>query len=163
MQTFLPYKSFEESLKTLDWRRLGKQRVETHQILNVLLGRVNTKGWSNHPITKMWAGYEDALKEYFNKSIWEWVGRGYKNNMKFEKIEGDIVYPYWLGNDIFHSSHRANLLRKDSEYYSKFFWTEDPSNPYAWYDTEKLQWYLQHVGTGIREYITTDTLSSHHD
>ena len=64
MQTFLPYKSFKESFKTLDYRRLGKQRVEAHQILNVLLERTDTKGWRNHPITKMWAGYEDALKMY---------------------------------------------------------------------------------------------------
>jgi hypothetical protein len=28
MQTFLPYKSFEESASVLDWRRLGKQRVD---------------------------------------------------------------------------------------------------------------------------------------
>ncbi len=30
---------------------------------------------------------------------------------------------------------------------------EDSENPYAWFDTNKLQWYKQHVGTGIREYI----------
>ena len=153
MQTFLPYKSFENSVKSLDYRRLGKQRVEAKQILNVLLNRTETKGWRNHPITKMWVGYEDALKLYFNLCVQEWVNRGYNNNMLLEDIPDKIKYPYWLGNDTFHSSHRANLLRKDSEYYSKFFWTEDSSSPYAWYDTDKHQWYLQHVGTGIREYI----------
>ena len=45
MQTFLPYKSFNKSFKVLDYRRLGKQRVEAMQILNVLLGRRKTKGW----------------------------------------------------------------------------------------------------------------------
>ena len=153
MQTFLPYKSYRESLKSLDYRRLGKQRVEAMQILNVLLGRTETKGWSNHPITKMWKGYENALKQYHNECIDEWIGRGYNNNMEYETIEGDIVYPNWLGNDLFHSSHRANLLRKDREYYSKFMWTEDSESPYAWFDTEKEQWYLQQVGTGIREYL----------
>ena len=48
MQTFLPYKSFENSVKSLDYRRLGKQRVEAKQILNVLLNRTETKGWRNH-------------------------------------------------------------------------------------------------------------------
>jgi len=153
MQTFLPYKSFEESLKSLDWRRLGKQRVETHQILNVLLERTDTKGWRNHPITKMWVGYENALKEYFNLSVKEWINRGYNNNMELEVISGKVEYPHWLGNDTFHSSHRANLLRKDYEYYSKQGWNEDSDNPYAWYDTDKQQWYLQHVGTGVREYV----------
>jgi mRNA-degrading endonuclease YafQ of YafQ-DinJ toxin-antitoxin module len=87
MQTFLPYKSFKQSLQSLDYRRLGKQRVEAFQILNVLLERTDTKGWRNHPITKMWKGYEDALKQYFNKCVYEWVERGYNNNMLLEKIE----------------------------------------------------------------------------
>ena len=155
MQTFLPYKSFKESLKSLDWRRLGKQRVEAHQILNVLLERTDTKGWRNHPITKMWAGYEDALKMYFNLCVEEWVSRGYNNTMVLEDVPewGKIKYPDWLGNDLLHSSHRANLLRKDKEFYSKFLWNEDSSNPYCWFDTDKQQWYKQHVGNGIREYI----------
>tara|TARA_R110002110_G_scaffold186022_1_gene393044 strand:- start:16 stop:477 length:462 start_codon:yes stop_codon:yes gene_type:complete len=153
MQTFLPYSSFYKSLQSLDYRRLGKQRVEAKQILNVLLERTETKGWRNHPITRMWDGYESALQLYFNLCVQEWVRRGYNNNMELEDVPDKIKYPRWLGNDIFHSSHKANLLRKDSEYYSKFFWTEDSTNPYAWYDTDKLQWYLQHVGTGIKEYI----------
>ena len=153
MQTFLPYKSFKNSLQSLDWRRLGKQRVEAHQILNVLLGRTTTKGWVNHPITKMWKGYEPALQLYFNICVEEWVNRGYNNNMLLEDITEPIIFPHWLGNDLLHSSHRANLLRKDKEYYSKFMWNEDSSNPYCWYDTDKKQWYKQHVGTGEREYL----------
>ena len=86
MQTFLPYKSFDESLKSLDYRRLGKQRVEAMQILNVLLGRTETKGWSNHPITRMWEGYEPSLQLYFNMCVEEWVNRGYNNNMLLEEI-----------------------------------------------------------------------------
>jgi len=155
MQTFLPYKSFKKSFKTLDYRRLGKQRVEAYQVLNILLDRTDNPngGWRNHPITKMWKGYENALKHYLNLCIEEWMERGYNNTMNFEPIEGDIVYPHWLGNESFHSSHRANLLRKDNEYYSQFEWEEDSENPYTWFDTEKKQWYLQHVGTGIREYV----------
>ncbi len=153
MQTFLPYKSFKQSLQSLDWRRLGKQRVEAHQVLNVLLGRTETKGWINHPITRMWKGYEPALQLYFNMCVEEWINRGYNNNMKLEEITEPIVFPHWLGNDLIHSSHRANLLRKDKEFYSTYMWTEDCTNPYCWFDTDKHQWYKQHVGTGIREYI----------
>lgn len=36
MQTFLPYKSFEQSAACLDNKRLGKQRVEVLQILKAL-------------------------------------------------------------------------------------------------------------------------------
>ena len=153
MQTFLPYRDFRASLKSLDYRRLGKQRVETHQVLNVLLERTQTKGWRNHPITKMWRGYENALKVYFNLCVQEWIDRGYKNNMKMEKISGDVAYPPWLGDELFHASHRANLLRKDLEFYSAHGWNEDPTDPYAWFDTDLDVWYLQHVGTGKREYF----------
>ena len=132
MQTFLPYKSFDKSFKVLDYRRLGKQRVEAMQILNVLLDRTKTKGWINHPATKMWKGYENALKQYHNKCIDHWIARGYNNNMKKEVIEGDIVYPYWLGDDNFHSAHRSNLLRKDKEFYSKYMWIETDDMEYYW-------------------------------
>jgi len=153
MQTFLPYKSFKESAKTLDWRRLGKQRVEAHQVLNVLLERTDTKGWRNHPITKMWVGYESSLQLYFNVIVDEWINRGYNNTMQYEDITDKIKYPYWLGNDTFHSSHRSNLIRKDNDFYSQYMWVEDGTQPYAWYDTDKREWYLQYVGTGVREYI----------
>ena len=152
MQTFLPYRDFRKSLKSLDYRRLGKQRVETHQVLNVLLERTQTKGWRNHPITKMWRGYENALKVYFNMCVQEWINRGYNNSMQLEKIAGEVVYPPWIGKELFHASHRANLLRKDQEYYGGRGWRENPADPYAWFDTDLNEWYLQHVGTGKREY-----------
>jgi len=153
MQTFLPYPSFTKTFKTLDYRRLGKQRVEAKQILNVLLDRTTTKGWRNHPIVRMWQGYEPALQLYHNLCINEWINQGYNNNMELEEITEPIIFPHWLGNKSFHSSHRANLLRKDLEYYSQFDWIENPINPYTWFDIDKQQWYLQYVGTGIREYV----------
>ena len=33
MQTFLPYPDFRESLESLDYKRLGKQRVEALQLV----------------------------------------------------------------------------------------------------------------------------------
>ena len=36
MQTFLPYSSFRKTAQSLDWRRLGKQRSETKQIVMAL-------------------------------------------------------------------------------------------------------------------------------
>jgi hypothetical protein len=38
IQTFLPYPDFEESAAVLDMKRLGKQRVENLQIIQVLTG-----------------------------------------------------------------------------------------------------------------------------
>lgn len=132
MQTFLPYADFEKSVKVLDYRRLGKQRVETFQVLNILLERTPTKGWRNHPVTIMWTGYESALKLYQNITICEWINRGYNNNMKLEEIEpNSVVMPPWFGSEQFHRSHRSNLLRKNYEYYSQYF--DEPSDlEYFW-------------------------------
>ena len=131
MQTFLPYADLKESVRVLDYRRLGKQRVETFQVLNILLDRTPTKGWRNHPVTRMWSGYEAALQLYQNYTIQEWVNRGYKNNMQFEEITTKIVMPSWFGDDTFHKSHRSNLLRKDYSYYSQFF--DEPTDlEYSW-------------------------------
>lgn len=132
MQTFLPYPNLKKSLKTLDSRRLGKQRVEAFQILNVLLNRTKTKGWRNHPVVKMWCGYENALKLYFNKAVKLWISKGYKNTMKLEIIDGKIILPKWFGNKEFHASHRSNLLRKDEAFYSKNNWKEKNNLPYVW-------------------------------
>jgi hypothetical protein len=132
MQTFLPYKDFKKSFKCLDYRRLGKQRVESYQILNVLLERTSTKGWRNHPATKMWRGYENALKLYMNLCIDEWVARGYVNNMKREVILNEVEYPPWLGNNKFHASHKSNLVRKFPEHYRKYFPNVSLDLPYAW-------------------------------
>jgi len=138
MQTFLPCPNIEESLRCLDSKRLGKQRVEAYQILNILIGRTNTKGWRNHPAVKMWIGHVNALKLYFNTAVKIWISRGYKNNMKFEKISGKVVLPNWFGNKKFHSSHRSNLLRKDKEHYSKFGWKESNDLDYVWPVEKKI-------------------------
>ena len=150
MQTFLPYESFRESAKVLDWRRLGKQRVEGMQIINAI-ENPNKQGWQNHPATVMWTPYVPALKHYTNIIIMEWIDRGYNNNMEIYDVN-NMVKPHWLGKEELHSSHRANLLRKDSEWYGQFNWSENPEAPYVWHDKEGL-WYEQHIGTGKRLYI----------
>lgn len=132
MQTFLPYNDFKKSVEVLDYKRLGKQRVETFQVLNILLGRTDSKGWVNHPVTRMWRGFEEALKVYQNFTIGEWIRRGYNNNMSFEIVdESKLVLPFWFGDDRVHRSHRSNLLRKNFEYYSQYF--SEPTNlEYYW-------------------------------
>jgi hypothetical protein len=46
MQTFLPYPDFQTSAKILDNKRLGKQRVEAKQILEILLIKKEQEWWS---------------------------------------------------------------------------------------------------------------------
>lgn len=128
MQTFLPSRSFELSALHLDKQRLGKQRVEAYQILRALNGQ--SKGWVNHPATKMWRGYERALRQYLRAMILEWTSRGYKNTMEIPDNDPDAPMPPWLGDNRLHASHRANLRRKSDIHYGHY--TEDPAMPYFW-------------------------------
>jgi hypothetical protein len=156
MQTFLPYSDIKESLKVLDMKRLGKQRVEAYQIISAITGRPKKdgtpyKGWTSHPCSIMWKDYVPMLKTYYNLCIDEWVSRGYKNTMIKEEINESVISPKWFGNNKFHSSHRANLLKKEPEFYSKFGWTENPQDPYIWMDKDN-RWYKQQSGTKDRIY-----------
>lgn len=135
VQTFLPDSSFETSAKILDYRRLGKQRVETLQLLKALSGE--KAGWSNHPAAKMWKGHTNALVLYGVAMCNEWIGRGYKDTC-LEKIklywreELSADYPEWMSNEDFFASHRSNLLRKNPDYYSSFGWSEPDTLEYVW-------------------------------
>lgn len=139
MQTFLAYPDFAESARVLDRQRLGKQRIEVLQILNALLG--DSKGWTNHPATKAWRGYEAALARYGFRVCEEWVKRGYKDTC-WNKIfavawtslnvpSDKIAQPPWLGDEKLHASHRAALLYKDPVHYGQFGWVEAPAVPNA--------------------------------
>ena len=157
MQIFLPYKSFKKSAETLDFQRLGKQRVEALQIINIIEGNPRKdglpyKGWLNHPCIIMWRKYVSALKLYHNIIVNEWIKRGYKNNMSLYKLNDvEILYPNWLGNKKFHLSHRSNLIRKNYAFYKKFKWHVDPIAGYIWLDKDG-NWYEQNITTGDRIY-----------
>lgn len=136
MQTFLPYADFQKSAEVLDFRRLGKQRVEALTILRAI---EEGNCWSNHPATKMWKGYTGALKIYHDTIIEEWIKRGYENNMTLFHEGKPIRYPAWLGDERFHDSHRSNLLRKDPEYYGQFGWKVPDDLDYFWPTKEGYQ------------------------
>lgn len=130
MQTFIPYTDFDECARALDYRRLGKQRVECKQILNAI--ERGSGGWANHPATRMWRGYEPALRQYMRAIILEWTARGYKNNMEIPNPE-DYELPPWWGREEIHASHRSALLEKDFEfYYGKWSWEDEPKLAYVW-------------------------------
>jgi len=130
MQTFLPYPDYEKSAQVLDWRRLGKQRVEAMQILNALRG---STGWSKHPATLMWKGHEPQLALYGLVICSEWRKRGYQDTLYpwfFEQYEPQLILsasrPDWFGIDAIHASHRGRLLKKDPEWYGQFGWRDSP-------------------------------------
>jgi hypothetical protein len=149
MQTFLPYANFEKSAKILDYRRLGKQRVEAWQLMlcledpwaikirNERISKGLIKNtplrttWRKHPAAQMWSKSIEVLHSYYNYMVKEWISRGYNNTMPFAPALNEKK-PSWLGNQNFHSSHRSALLFKNFEYYSQFGWIEIPKLDYIW-------------------------------
>jgi len=133
VQTFLPYPDFVQTAKVLDNSRLGKQRVETYQILQTIAGY--SRGWRGHPAVQMWVGHAPCLAWYGVVICDEWIRRGYQDNLRLRiasHLGPDRTPPWWLGDERMHSGHRARLLMKKPEWYSQFGWLEKPSEDYWW-------------------------------
>lgn len=144
MQTFLPYRSYIRCAKTLDYRRLGKQRLEARGIYSILVNKPSlnisqkefdliVKRYKNHPVLNLWRGYEKALLLYYNEMVKEWVYRKYKNTLPLAKVnKNKVKFPKF--SKYFHYSHRSNLLRKNYQHYSKYNWWLPDNLPYIWKD-----------------------------
>lgn len=149
MQTFLPYADFERSARALDGLRLGKQRVETLQILNALT--LPDHGWRHHPAVKMWSGCEEALVRYGLEVCAVWAERGFDDTCATKladtlrqragveqvrtqrQLAADGDLPAWLGDDAVHRTHRSALLRKDPDHYRPIFGPDEPDDlEYVW-------------------------------
>lgn len=133
MQTFLPHARFDWCAITLDWRRLGKQRIETLQIIRALTGE--SSGWRNHPAVHMWDGHVACLAEYGVVMCDEWIRRGYNDTTRAKiaaYMSTEAPAPWWMGDERMHSAHRARLLMKHPKWYSRHGWHEQPSETYWW-------------------------------
>ena len=148
MQTFLPVADFAESARLLDSPRLGKQRVETLQILRAI--ELPDYGWANHPAVRMWRGRTPALVAYGLAMVRVWRERGFADTTEVQigEFAPDVVgaaqtdlaaaglLPSWVGDEALHRSHRSNLLAKDPGFYrSRFaerFGPEPDDLPYVW-------------------------------
>ncbi|MCW2715172.1 MAG: hypothetical protein JWN88_2219 [Frankiales bacterium] len=126
MQTFLPYPDLRASCVVLDDKRLGKQRVETFQILRALTWP--RYAWKNHPAVRMWRGFVPGLVAYGLENCREWTRRGYADTVAPQLLawSGGVepvapVLPPWFGLEPLHLSHRSALLRKDPQWYGPLF------------------------------------------
>lgn len=133
MQTFLPYKDFNKTAKVLDNKRLNKQILEGYQILKVLNNPDPRAAWRNHPAAKMWEGHEQGLFTYILAMVAQARIRGIKTDKNMENLIqlrvatvsnwGDGL-PSWYQDrkelQRITDSHKANLYRKDPEFYHSF-------------------------------------------
>lgn len=133
MQTFLPYENFKASAEVLDNKRLNKQILEGYQILKVLTSDDPKAAWRNHPAVKMWQGHETVLHSYIQAMISEAKSRGIKTdknelNIRTLRLQKEHLWgqghPTWYFDpgtlNRVTESHRANLYKKDPEYYMDF-------------------------------------------
>lgn len=149
MQSFLiSTESFEDTAKALDNKRLHKQTLEAWQCL-LTISRLDPegndrdpKGWVNHPVVKMWRGYETAFVAYISSTYFEWRSRGYKSTLlektyrtydlavSLGRVSPEYQLPPWMHDtDYFErlcSTHRTALLCKNYDWYAQFGWAEDP-------------------------------------
>jgi len=148
MQTFLPVPDFEDGARLLDSPRLGKQRVETLQILRAL--ELPDYGWANHPAVLMWRGRTPALVAYGLAMVRVWRERGFgdSTHAQIAEFAPEVVgvpqtelaaaglLPSWVGDDALHRSHRSNLMAKDPAFYrprfAELFGPEPADLPYIW-------------------------------
>src|SRR5215213_1304460 len=133
MQTFLPVADFDESARFLDSPRLGKQRVETLQVLRAL--ELPDYGWASHPVVRMWRGRTPGLVAYGLAMVRVWRERGFADTT--ETLIGEFapevvgvlqselaaagLLPSWVGDKELHLSHRSNLMAKDPDFYRPRF------------------------------------------
>jgi hypothetical protein len=149
MQTFLPYEAFWDSANVLDKKRCWKQVVEAHQILGALKlikAKYPPVGipWVNHPAVRMWEGYINPLKYYFNCFLdvsinKHGINTKYVPYTSVDKVmdkgsSGKWDWPWWLGNEDFHRAMRARLIEKDRDFYLPLFPEDEGFNEgkYFW-------------------------------
>ncbi len=137
VQTFLPYPDLVVSSQVLDSRRLGKQRVETFQVLRALTWP--EYAWKNHPAVRMWRGFVPGLVRYGVENCREWTRRGNADTVLPQllqwtggEVPDDPELPPWFGLEPLHRSHRSSLLRKDPDAYRPLFGDEPDDLPYLW-------------------------------
>jgi hypothetical protein len=148
MQTFLPVADFVDSARLLDSARLGKQRVETLQILRAI--ELPDYGWASHPVVLMWRGRTPALVAYGLAMARVWRARGFADTtaaqigefapqvvgVPQEELAAAGLLPSWLGDEELHRSHRSNLIAKDPDFYrhrfAERFGPEPDDLPYVW-------------------------------
>ena len=144
MQTFLPYPDFLASAHVLDRKRLGKQRVETLQILRAL--ELPDYGWQNHPAVLMWQGRTPALVRYGLDCVRAWTARGHDDSTAAQmaefapwvaglsqaELEQQALLPGWLGDERLHRSHRSQLIGKEPDFYRPLFPETPEGLDYFW-------------------------------
>ena len=123
MNTLLPFPSFN-SIGLLSNADLGVQIYEAAELVHLF--QDCPAGWHKNPAVLQWYGYLEALKDYYNNCILHWANRGFNQDRK--RLETDLRYstklPPWVGDPRIHAFHRATLLKRNPNFYSRYAWKD---------------------------------------
>jgi len=119
-------------------------------LLQVQGERVLSLGYFQHPIHRMWIGYENALAHYIHVLKQEFLSRGHKTIVSVRYDSERIFYPWWTMCKHVQLTHRASLIRKETSREEKEWYSRRPD-----FDRKVLSNYLD-LG-----YIWTCNLTVH--
>lgn len=115
VNTFLPYKSFKKSAKSLDWKRLGNQRREAKRIISILEAVIKLEEKFDTPyidgqdsfthisnIIKKYKSQSYIFIEYKNR----WIKVNKKNHEKITRLKNKNGHIVKLG----YGSHPCVIM-----------------------------------------------------
>jgi hypothetical protein len=135
--------SFLDTAEDLDLRALAQQHKEASELLQDMAYDEQEFVAANHPVRRMWTGYEVALGVYVACMGVELTRRGIIRGLDslqlskpIEELRRDygqeFDLPPWFSDQDIMRSHRSNLIRRYPADYSKH-WKGTPANlPYLW-------------------------------
>jgi hypothetical protein len=163
VQTFLPFPDFAATAQALDYRRLGKQRLEAKQIVTIvrqIRGYRNAearlahprskedlwdplppkpKGWANHPAVLMWADEptDIILLTYGLTMCQEWRSRGYVDNLGLWFAQALGSY----GQSVINSTRQPRWMYepKFHQSHQAALYAKDPVWYHYWKDIEMVR------------------------
>lgn len=117
MQVFIPYASPYKTALVMkgDFKRFNKQILETKQIIAAI--EDPTKGYANHPVTKMYTNDVEWLRFYLD--TFEWVKLGDLNEAKLASCQANLIRPEWMTDELC-DQHKRRLYTKNPVLYKCF-------------------------------------------
>lgn len=106
--------SIEETIKSLDIKRLNNQATELRLTIECLYG---LNGWWKQPLIQMYSGYHIWLEVYL-QAIKAFKNKEYRL-MKYWSDIGEDVKPEWFCED-FYNIHRSRLYTKNPHHYKQW-------------------------------------------
>ena len=130
MQVFIIGTPFETAMY-LDKKRLNKQIIECHQILDAINGIKD--GWKNHPCTIQYRKFAIWLEWY--TSCLSFYKNGAIVYAQLASMEANKFKPHWHTGDYFDNMKRR-LYTKNHEYYKQ--WESLGESYENWYWVDKV-------------------------